>query len=783
MNWRTGSSGGSGAAWRGQVLLTGNFDWWVGNPGTGYGDGAAAGFKETGGADIIVAGGGKSGSSRTGGILQTDWGSPSVVVQQTSVARNGNNGHYQSMGSGVLSTAPAVSAYDGTASGYGASSGVYTWNHDYTGVQGAFIMDLIFEPIRMIGEASRDGVTWDIFLEMTLGESGKSSRQIDLPAGYTRFRLRIDDETDYAYQSRVGFQYIRVMDATDEETAPVARLEKFIFNTSEKYLFVLSDEMIVIYQDDQIVGRVEATGLKAAYIPELRVAVREDTMILCHADMVPKQLQRKIADGSVQWEWTDFELKNMPYYAFSGETEEKKTVGITPSGMEGGLSITADSDIFTEDMVGQYIDGNGGRFRISEYKSAKKVSGYTQIPFYTEDKISEWTLISGYEPAWSEERGWPKNPLFAGERLWFGGSKSRPCTLFASRVNLFNDFKNAGNYDNDSIVADLLTVHPIVNIVYNRGIHVLTGGEEWTVGENAFSPNNFAASINTQNGSWPLLRPVVIGGIVLFIEKNGRSLLSYVYDYNQSSYITEDISLLSDLIHAPVSMDVEINSARDKGDFLYIVLPDGSMLVDTISLSQDVRALSRLTTDGKIKSVCSVGEETYLLVVRGGMTLLEKISDVLTDCQMDMYIASDHSEETGTVVKGLYQYAGKTVRVWSDNRDYGEYAVDGLGQFRMDYVPNETCHIGIPFDCKMVSNPISINGMSSSIHKRISRAVVVATDTERVQMNGVSAQMSSGGTFLFYAVTGYQRDCRYEINSRFKPVTILSITLFINYGR
>ena len=83
MNWREGKTGGSGAAWQGQVLLSGDFDWWVNVPGTGTGNGGSAGLEKTSGADIIVAGGGIGANGQTGGVVQTNFTFSDVVLQNT----------------------------------------------------------------------------------------------------------------------------------------------------------------------------------------------------------------------------------------------------------------------------------------------------------------------------------------------------------------------------------------------------------------------------------------------------------------------------------------------------------------------------------------------------------------------------------------------------------------------------------------------------------------------------------------------------------------------------
>jgi hypothetical protein len=190
--------------------------------------------------------------------------------------------------------------------------------------------------------------------------------------------------------------------------------------------------------------------------------------------------------------------------------------------------------------------------------------------------------------------------LFYEQRLAFGGSKSRPNTINLSRVGQFNNFENIGNYANDAIEATISSeqIDEIVNIYPNRGIQVFTAGAEWLVPEGSLTPDLFSITKNTSNGSLDTVEPVDISGTTLFCEKNGKSLLSFVYTEGQNAYISSNMSLLTDLINSPVGMAVDKNSSQDIGNFLYMVLADGTMLVACILLDQKINSFVYLFASG-----------------------------------------------------------------------------------------------------------------------------------------------------------------------------------------
>lgn len=548
------------------------------------------------------------------------------------------------------------------------------------------------------------------------------------------------------------------------------KLIPFVYNVAQRNMIVLSEKKILIFENGKQVKEIAIPEeLYFKNIRSVKWSQNEDVIVFTEAGVKPRELRRTLDD----WTFKAFDIKNIPFHNFSTPKEEKKTVGITPNYPQGAVTITADSDVFSESSVGQQIDGNGGRLKITEYVTNRKVIGYTIIPFLNEEKITNWTYLTGWEKVWSDTRGWPISCLFYQQRLWFGGSSQRPSTIWASRTGIYNDFNNAGNYDNDGINQDMNTENQIVNLLSNRGLQIFTSGDEWTASEGNLTPNGFTVFKNTSNGSDIGLTPKNLGGVTLFIEKNGKSLLSYVYDYNQAAYKTSNIGILSSLISEPVDMEIDDNSSLDEGDYLYIVLKDGRMLITSINFEQEINATSIFETIGSIKSVSNLINETYLLVNIGNANYLEIIDDSKkTDLTIEKYV-----EKT---ITGLDDYNGQYIYVYTDNEEFGKYLVQN-GSVNLRYDVNSTCYIGFAFDCELESNDIAINGRSTSMFKRISKAVITTNNTDKIKLNGVEKK-SNDNIFDFYAVTSYAKKVKFKVQSEFNKVEVLSILLNINYG-
>lgn len=544
----------------------------------------------------------------------------------------------------------------------------------------------------------------------------------------------------------------------------------FVYNISQKNLIVLSEKKILIFSGSELEKTINIPDeLIFKDLRSVKYTQNEDVIIFTEAGVKPRELRRTLND----WTFTAFDLRNIPFHCFGTPSEASKTIGLTPNYAGGAVTLTADSDVFNAQSVGQQIDGNGGRFKITTFESAKKVSGYTIIPFLNTEKITKWTYLTGWEKVWSDKRGYPITCLFYQQRLWFGGSAQRPSTIWGSRVGIYNDFNNAGNYDNDSINQDLNTENQIVNLLSNRGLQIFTSGDEWTAAEGNLTPNGFTVVKNTSNGSDIGLTPKNLGGVTLFIEKNGKSLLSYVYDYNQAAYKTSNIGILSNLISEPVDMEIDDNSSLDEGDYLYIVLKDGRMLITSINFEQEINASSIFETIGSIQSVCNLINETYLLVNVNDDTYLELIDNELnTDLTIEKYV-----EQT---INNLNDYEGEYIHVYSGDDDYGKYLVTD-GSVTLRFKVDTNCKIGFAFSSELESNDIAINGRSTSTFKRIAKAVVTTKDTNKIKMNGVE-KTSNDDVFDFFSVSSYGKKTKFKIESEFDKVEVLSVLLYINYG-
>lgn len=238
----------------------------------------------------------------------------------------------------------------------------------------------------------------------------------------------------------------------------------------------------------------------------------------------------------------------------------------------------------------------------------------------TLSNIPTYDFGSGDEASWSVTRGWPRTVTFWQQRLWFGGAKSRPQTVYGSKIAGFFDFDLGTGADADAIefTIDDDQVNTIVNIYAGRTLQVFTTGGEFFTPLSAnvtITPKTVSLEKATRHGSSPV-RPINSDGATIFADRAGAVIREYVFLDVEQSYVTDDISFLSEhLIQNPVCAALQSSSALS-GEYSYWVNSDGTMAVLNRRRAQSFLAWTLWETDGEYEQVAVVDDSVYVSVKR-----------------------------------------------------------------------------------------------------------------------------------------------------------------------
>ena len=416
-----------------------------------------------------------------------------------------------------------------------------------------------------------------------------------------------------------------------------------------------------------------------------------------------------------------------------------------------------------------------GRARITRFVSATSVEAIVEIPFFNTSAIaSGGTFIDGgYEDSWSSTKGYPRTCTFHEGRLYFGGVKSRPNTIFASRVARFFDFNPGEALDDDSLELTISTdsTNAITGMFSGRDLQIFTKGGEFFLPQSTLdpiTPTNVVVNGATRRGSQEGIKPVGAESGTLFIQRAGKSLREFLFSDVELSYISNNISLLSShLLKSPSDMALRKATSTTDGDLLLLVnSTDGSLATYSILRGQNVIAPTLSTTDGEFLNVGVDVDQIYFVIKR----TISSATKYYVECFNDdnttdsTKLLSGSSKPSSTTVTGLSHLEGKTVRVIADDQMQTNKTVSS-GQITLDAVPTTYVEIGLDYTPIIKTLPVELKLSSGNIvaqKKRIVEATVNLYLSQNLTLNDNAFSFVAGDFFTGKKrrkpMLGYDRD-------------------------
>jgi hypothetical protein len=572
------------------------------------------------------------------------------------------------------------------------------------------------------------------------------------------------------------------------------RLVEFEFSTSDSYMLCFTHERMYIFKNRVLITNINGTGnpylstsgvgLTGATLNNIVWTQSADTLIVVHPDIAPIRVVRGANDAS--WTASAITFDSIPKYAFT-VTVTNPSGTITPSAVSGKVTLTASSSVFVAGSVGQYVNAQPqGRAKIVRYNSGTSVDAITEFPFFNISAIANgsWDLETGYEAVWSAGKGYPRSVTFHEGRLYFGGSKSRPSTIWGSKVGLFFDFEATEGLDDDAVEAtlDTNTFNAIVDIISGRDLQVFTTGGEFYVPQNGLdpiTPTNFFVKTASRNGTQQGVRVQQLESGTLFIQRQGKSLNEFAFTDTQLTYVTQKISLLAGhLLKGPSRLALRRSVATDENDLLLMTnADDGTMAVFSLLRAQNVIAPSEfITVDGAYIDV-SVDISTIYTVVRRNVNGANQYyvevfdNDLLTD-----------SAKTGTGVVTtvtMAHLATETVNILEDGAVQANQAVPAGGTVTLPRATASSYEIGLPIAVEARTMPVDLKlqtGTRLGFKKRIVEVNALVADTQHMKINGTQIPFRAfgdildqpvaefTGTKVLHGILGYSQEAKITIS-------------------
>lgn len=366
-----------------------------------------------------------------------------------------------------------------------------------------------------------------------------------------------------------------------------------------------------------------------------------------------------------------------------------------------------------------------------DHQPAKLVRGAAHTSWtlsnITLTNIPQFDYGSGDEDVWSGTRGWPKTAAFFQQRLWFGGAKSRPQTLWGSQIADYFNFDVDTGEDDDAIDVTLDTnqINGFVALMPSRHLQLFTTGGEFYISSSPITPGNIAIKNQTRFGS-STVPPVNIDGATLFLDYGLSSIREFLFNWEEDAYTSNSATLLaSHLITTPVDMDSRRGTANEDANYVYVVNSNGDMAVFNTLRNQGVAGWTKWETTGDIEAVTVEGTEVWFAVKRSiNSSTVYYLELADPDTYTDANLAQTQSSSAS--VTGLAHLNGESSRVRANGAIMDDAAPSG-GSITLARAATAV-EVGLDFDVTVKTMPITSNFENGSILTEKKRLIRIVAD-------------------------------------------------------
>jgi hypothetical protein len=571
---------------------------------------------------------------------------------------------------------------------------------------------------------------------------------------------------------------------SETTTVSAVRTLPFVISTDEAYVVAMTDRSGMIYDDADAFSSAIPLPYPGADLSEVDAAQSADAAVLVQEDHAPRLLIRDQINSL--WSVEQIVFENIPKFDFDDSLSpavtsdvqdvtftnfvEGNTFQLELEGARTGVIVfqgvgTADQQsataenirravqkLYTVGLAGVSVAFTAGTtFRITMGEDSadnhKLISG-TPLTAGSTAAITAVKVANGVsrrEAVWSDTRGWPRTVTFHEGRLYFGGSRSLPQSVFGSVVNDFFNFDLGAGLDDDAIFITLntSTLNKITAIFSGRDLQLFTSGGEFRFLVSPITPANAAPKNQTQYGAAPI-KPVSTDGATVFIQKTRKVLRDFLFRYEEDAYSSVPLSALSaHLLNNVVDMSAWQGNGEDDANLVMLVNGDGTMTVHVTLRSQEIAAFSQWSTEGLYKASCVAETGRYVAVQRAingvNVLYLERFDDAYRQDAAKQFIFAPPGQ---SVLTNLAHLNGEECRIRDGNivLDNGTPAagsvnVTGDGQ---PYA-GTNFEIGLDWHPRVVTMPLNNdfgNGDNFLRKKRVVHARINVYQSLGVLFNG-----------------------------------------------
>ena len=238
-----------------------------------------------------------------------------------------------------------------------------------------------------------------------------------------------------------------------------------------------------------------------------------------------------------------------------------------------------------------------------------------------------------------DEGKYPAVVFLHQQRLGFAASDSQPLTVWLSQAGNFESMAASIPPSDDDAIEATLAATQANRILWcqsdRNGLALGTEGGEWILAGadgGAVTPSNLSFQPQTFYGAQPFLPVLRTGSGLVYLQRGGRVVREFGYNFSADRYESGDLSLLARhvLRDSPV---VSWAWQAEPHSIIWCVLEDGTLAGLTYMREHDVIGWHRHSTPGGTFEDVAVipgpdgNSQIWFHVTRGGVRYVERLAN------------------------------------------------------------------------------------------------------------------------------------------------------------
>lgn len=476
---------------------------------------------------------------------------------------------------------------------------------------------------------------------------------------------------------RPGTRYIA---ATKSSGAAI--LIPFQFSTTQAYIIEAGNLYFRFYRNQgQIVSGTPVeivTPYVTADLYQLKWVQSADTLYIVHPSYAPRKLVRA---SHTSWTLSVISWEDGPYFDLNATATT-----LALSGTTGSVTVTASAITGINDDAGFQTTDVG---RLIRWRDA--ASNWTWLTITARADTTHVTAtISGPDASagtatanwrlglWSDTTSYPAAIGFFEERLYTGGSTDAPQRFDGSVPADFENYQPSqagGTVNDDDAVSYTIASDDQSRIRwFSPGTKLIIGtaGGEFVASSDGaiLTPTDVMVTRHTKLGVADLA-PVRVNQTVLFVQRAGREVAEFVFQFESDSFVSADLTQLSDHITKPSIIQMAYQAQPDS--LVWCVRSDGQLAVMTYRREQDVVGWTRQVIGGTFSTGDAVVESVAVIPGNDGSGQVYSSAD-----RDEVWLVVKRTVNSATVryvevVEGLFE--GPRLEDYDEDKDDWETAM------------------------------------------------------------------------------------------------------------